>query len=824
MGRGLRNGWANLAARGGPPSPAMSTLSRRPEPLVRGAVRAAGPALGAGLGVAAGFAVLAAIPLGAARGLVWWIPTSIAVATVGAVMAGVVSLERGRSPDGGWAQFLGGSLLTVAVLLGAAALVTPGILGARGIGAEPASAGAWLVLLALTTLAVAVAATPPADPDGHGRADVVRRAPVAAGGVAVITGLALLAAVLAFTPLLPNLGSFDRPTLAGRVLEVVPLVAMEFPLLTWTRLRWRHPADPLAPWVQTVCVILIAAPAGLLFATPRTPTWYAGWAAVPVSLEVLLLGLVFLSRAEGERRRQATERIRRITTALRTAGDLDRLLHEVATAARDLTESDAAGIAWQGEAERTTRLRAVVADAPTRTVPLLEAAMRAAPHAIVGGEPATVEAVGASASGADSVTILPFHVVGHADAALLVVHGGRPELGREAQETLRALAALAALATQQACLLGELRGTLAALDEAVVVCDARGRVTSINARGTVLLPGCRPGLDLATYLATLDWRDERDRPLAAADLPAVAAARAAAGGPPDDGETADHGVGLVGQHADHLLAMEAHRLPGDLGGTVAVFRDVTQQRELDRMKDDFVSTVSHELRTPLTSICGAATLLRSGTIPEAEEVQLLRIIDDEATRLHLLVEDLLALSRIEDDSTEIRLAPARVRPILDEAVQAVHARDRHPVSVTVEDTCALIPTDPDRLRQVLAQLVGNAVKFSPDGAPISVRAWRAGDTAVFEVEDRGTGIPEAERGAIFERFRRGPAPPAGSVNGPGTGIGLTVVRGLVAAMGGAVSVHAGAEGFGSVFRAVLPISASAPAVATAPPPGPAGTR
>ncbi|HUY98661.1 MAG TPA: ATP-binding protein [Verrucomicrobiae bacterium] len=794
----------------------MPAPSPRPATLP-GVLRAAGPALAAGLGLAAGFAILAVLPVGTVSSLAWWVPTTVTVATAGAVVGGVVSLERGRAPDGDWAQFLGGALLTVAVLLGAAALATPGVLGRRGLGSDPSSAGAWLVLLALTTLAVAVAATPPADPDGRLRGERFRRAPLAAGGLAVLTGLVLVAAVLVFTPLLPELGSLRHPTVAGRVLEVVPLVAMEFPLVAWTRLRWRHPADPLAPWVQTFCVILLAAPACLLFAPPRGPAWYAGWAAIPISLEVLLIGLVFLTRTEGERRRQGTERIRRITTALRTAGDLDGLLDEVATAARDLTEADAAGIAWRGESEPATRLRAVVTATPARAIPLLEAAMRAAPQAIVGGEPATVASVRAPEAGSDSVSILPFHVVGHANAALLVLHGGRPELSSEAQETLKALAAFAALATQQACLLGELRGTLAALDEAVIVCDARGRVTSVNARGAALLPGCRPGLDLASYLGTLDWRDDHDRPVAAAGLPAVLTGRplGPVGSPAPSAE-----VRLVGQQTDRVLAMEARPLPGDLGGTVAVFRDVTQQRELDRMKDDFVSTVSHELRTPLTSICGATALLRSGTIPVPESRQLLRIIDDEANRLHFLVEDLLALSRIDDESTEIRVAPVRVRPLLDEVVDAARAGEHHPITIAVSDTCALIPVDADRLRQVLVQLVGNAVKFSPSSSPIALRAWRAGDNAVFEVEDQGVGIPGAEREAIFQRFRRGPV--AGSVRGAGTGIGLTVVRGLVGAMGGEVSVRAGAGGNGSIFRAVLPLSAGVPA-----PPGiaePGGVR
>lgn len=795
------------------------SFSARADAALRGALRAAGPALAAGLAAAACLAALSVLPLGPASGLHPWVTTAVAVAAVTAAVTGIISLERGRDPDGAWAQFLGGALLTVAVLLGGAAILYPNLAAA---GAGPGPAAAWLVLLALTTLSVAVAATRAPDADRRGGGEGARRSPLAAGGVAILTGLILLAAVLVFAPLLPDLGTFAAPTLAGRILEVVPLVAVEFPLVAWTRVRLQRPADPLAPWVQVFCVVLLAAPATLLLAPSRVPTWYAGWAAIPLAVLVLLLGMVFLARSEGERRRRATERIRRITTALRAAGDLDGLLHEVASAARDLTEAEAAGISWQGEADRVPRLRAVVAANVPGAVPALEAAMAAAPQAVVGGEPATVAVARELHASAEPVSILPFHVAGHADAALLVAHRGRPELGEEAQETLRALAAFAALATQQACVLGELRGTLAALDEAVVVCDARGRVVSINDRGSEFLPGCRPGLDLAAYLGTLDWRDERGRPLAAATLPAVSLAGV---GATPEMLAAPSEARLVHRSVERLLAMEAHRLPGDLGGSVAVFRDVTRQRELDRMKDDFVSTVTHELRTPLTSICGAAAMLRSGTIPGPEANQLLRIIDDEANRLHLLVEDLLALARIEEESTEIRAVSVRVRPLLDEAVETTHATERHPVSVVVGDTCALLPVDPDRLRQILIQVVGNAVKFSPDGAPIDVRAWRAGDSAVFEVEDRGPGVPLEAREAIFQRFRRGPVPPGASAPGRGTGIGLTVARGLVEAMGGHLTVDGAPGGAGSVFRAVLPISAGAvPAVGAAAADGTAGSR
>ncbi|HUY60405.1 MAG TPA: histidine kinase dimerization/phospho-acceptor domain-containing protein, partial [Candidatus Dormibacteraeota bacterium] len=668
-----------MTVRGGGPAPFLVALGR-----------GTGPAIAAGLATAATLGALTLIPARGASALSWWIPTMLAASVLAAATAGVFALDRTRSPEGRWARILGVTCLVVAVLLLAALLLGPHMLGVLGPVRRAGTVAAWLAEAAVAGLALALTGTPPRDPSRAGAARPGGLSPAALGALAVLGGAALAGIAVAAGPLLPRLGPWSQPTLAGHVLAILPLVALEFPLATWTRRRWRQPRDPLAPWIQGVSVLLLGFPAVLLFAAPQSPVWYGGWATLPLGLQILVLALVFSARVEGDRRRGATQRLRRITAAIRSAGNLDPLLVEVAATALDLTEADAAGISWQNEGQPEMVLRAVAPGSADQALPALRAAVAMAPSAAVGGEPATLTVSGDPLTPDPPlvVTLLPFHVVGHAEAALLVAHRGGRDVGADEQEVLRALAGFAALATQQACLVGELRGTLATLDEAVVVSDARGRITAVNDAAHRILPGCEPGILLHAFLTGLDWRGADGEPITSGQLPAV---RALA---PVDGEPAAAEAGepltearLRGPDAERILAMDANPLPGAVGGTVAVFRDITGQRELDQMKDAFVATASHELRTPLTSICGAAALLRSGAIPLAEGMDFLKIIDDEANRLHLLVEDLLALSRIEDAASELNITPVRVGALLEEVLEAVRPDPAHPVSVEVGEAC-----------------------------------------------------------------------------------------------------------------------------------------
>ncbi len=780
----------------------MSVRGGGPGAFVLALGRDTGPAVAAGLATAGTLGALTLLPVRGTVTLNWWIPTMLVASTLAAATAGVFALDRTRSPEGGWARVLGVTCVVVAVLLLAALCLGPEALGALGAWRRAGTVAAWLTVAATAGMALALTGTPSRELSGGGAARAGGPSPVGLGALAVLGGAALAGIVVAAGPLLPRLGPWTQPTLAGHVLAILPLVALEFPLATWTRRRWRLPRDPLAPWIQVVGVVLLGFPAVLLFASPRSPVWYGGWATLPVGLQILVLALVFSARVEGDRRRGATQRLRRITAAIRSAGDLDPLLVEVAATALDLTEADAAGISWQNEGQPSMVLRAVAPGSADQALPALRAAVAMAPAAGVGGEPATL-AVHGDGQAEDlplAITVLPFHVVGHAEAALLVAHRGGRDVGADEQEVLRALAGFAALATQQACLVGELRGTLATLDEAVVVSDARGRVTAVNDAAHRILPGCEPGLLLDAFLGRLDWRGSTGEPVPASRLPAV---RALAPTAAETGQPLAE-ARLRSLEGERTLAMEANPLPGAVGGTVAVFRDITRQRELDQMKDAFVATASHELRTPLTSICGAAALLRSGAVPLGEGMDFLKIIDDEANRLHLLIEDLLALSRIEDAASELNITPVRVGALLEEVLEAVRPDAGHPVTVAVGEACALVPTDADPLRQVLVQLLDNAVKYSPGGKGVAVRVHREGDAAVFEIEDHGAGIRPEEMESVFERFYRGSAAGSG-VGVAGTGLGLAVARGLTDALGGRLSLRS-TPGQGTTVTLVVPFA------------------
>jgi PAS domain S-box-containing protein len=239
-------------------------------------------------------------------------------------------------------------------------------------------------------------------------------------------------------------------------------------------------------------------------------------------------------------------------------------------------------------------------------------------------------------------------------------------------------------------------------------------------------------------------------------------------------------------------------------GTAYAFRDVTADRQLDRMKSDFVATVSHELRTPLAAVYGAAVTLAERDLTDREELHrsLVVQIAEQAERLSSIVDDILFVGKLEAGG--LRLEPGLVDPveIARAAVDAVHVRV---TDVVVElDTPGEMPqleTDAGRLRQVLDNLLDNAVKYSPDGGAIVLRVDTDERWIRFAVADNGVGIPAAEQTRIFEKFYRIDPHQTGGVNG--TGLGLYVCRELVQRMEGRLSVRS-TLGLGSTFVVELP--------------------
>lgn len=218
----------------------------------------------------------------------------------------------------------------------------------------------------------------------------------------------------------------------------------------------------------------------------------------------------------------------------------------------------------------------------------------------------------------------------------------------------------------------------------------------------------------------------------------------------------------------------------------------------------FVADASHELRTPLTSIRGFAELYRQGAVTDREDVtRLLRRIEDEATRMGMLVEDLLVLARL-DEQRPLQLADVDLAVLAGDAVSDAHVLDpERPVTLTVADGVPLVRSDEARLRQVLTNLLANALQHTPKGVPVRVRVCVIDDGAVLEVADEGPGMSEQVAARAFERFYRADA--SRSRASGGTGLGLSIVAALVRACGGRLELDT-APGRGATFRVLLPVA------------------
>jgi len=240
-------------------------------------------------------------------------------------------------------------------------------------------------------------------------------------------------------------------------------------------------------------------------------------------------------------------------------------------------------------------------------------------------------------------------------------------------------------------------------------------------------------------------------------------------------------------------------------GAVAVVRDVTELRRSERLRRELVANVSHELRTPLTSIKGFVETLLAGALrDEQNSRRFLEIIEAETNRLTKLVDDLLELSRLESKGVTFRLQPVD----LGELCRALVARQQPRAErAGVELTCsaepdAVVLADPDRVEQVLTNLVDNALKFTPEGGRIHVQVGRQGSEVWVSVADTGRGIPPDDLPHVFERFYR--ADRSRTRTSGGSGLGLAIAKHLVEMQGGRIWAES-SPGHGSVFSFALPL-------------------
>ena len=245
-------------------------------------------------------------------------------------------------------------------------------------------------------------------------------------------------------------------------------------------------------------------------------------------------------------------------------------------------------------------------------------------------------------------------------------------------------------------------------------------------------------------------------------------------------------------------------------GVVYAFRDLTEERALEQMRSDLVATVSHELRTPLAAIYGAALTIRRPDLELDEELHdhLLQVIADESDRLASIVEDLLIASHLDSGKLQLAIEDCDPADLVTGVVEAagIHVPSNVQLVVQVEPKLPRVRADPNQLRQVIGNLVDNAVKYSPEGGEVRVSAAANGGTVRFSVSDRGLGIPASEQRRIFEKFYR--LDPNMTRGIGGTGLGLYISNELVRRFNGRIWVDS-REGEGSTFHVELPTAAHA---------------
>lgn len=322
------------------------------------------------------------------------------------------------------------------------------------------------------------------------------------------------------------------------------------------------------------------------------------------------------------------------------------------------------------------------------------------------------------------------------------------------------------------------------------------QATRVNA---AMLDATPDALALLAGDGTVIVENEPMRELRAAGVEPVASADAGA-----DGELRDE---LPNPDGDGVLLRFSTPVRDETGaplGRVVVLRDITGERESERLKDEFFALVSHELRTPLTSIIGYLDLvLDDGEGLDPDTQRFLEVVQRNARRLLRLVGDLLFVAQVEAGQLSLEQHQVDLGQVAAEAVEAARPRaENNGVSLVLSaEPARPLSGDRDRFGQMLDNLIGNAVKFSPDGGHVEVALSDEGNAAILVVRDTGMGIPPEDLDRLFERFFRSSDATRRAV--PGVGLGLTIVKAIVDAHGGTIEVASDPRE-GTAFTITLP--------------------
>jgi two-component system phosphate regulon sensor histidine kinase PhoR len=260
-----------------------------------------------------------------------------------------------------------------------------------------------------------------------------------------------------------------------------------------------------------------------------------------------------------------------------------------------------------------------------------------------------------------------------------------------------------------------------------------------------------------------------------------------------------------------ISAVATRNDQSDVSGAVVLFHDISELKQADQVRRDFVANVSHELRTPLSILRGyIETLLDDQEVSPDEFHRILDVMKKHSDRLSALTDDLLSLARLESGQPNVHFEELRPSELFAAIVRdwgKRFAEKKLSVEVALSSTLPAVQADPTRLQEVLYNLLDNAVKYSSPGGKIRLGATRTDDMVAISVSDTGTGIPEADLPRIFERFYR--ADKARSRELGGTGLGLSIVKHIAQMHGGKVEAES-RPGRGTTIRLLLPIHQNRP--------------
>ncbi len=349
----------------------------------------------------------------------------------------------------------------------------------------------------------------------------------------------------------------------------------------------------------------------------------------------------------------------------------------------------------------------------------------------------------------------------------------------------------------------DLLQTVETVPAALMIFDRDGRLALHNHAAEILL---RPPTGNAPRSAAPDFtlHDRQGHPLSADDYPAVRALR---------GEHLDGVEQEIRTAAGRTVPILVSAAPlrghgGEVVGAAVAFQDITRLREVDRLKDEFVSVVSHELRTPLTSIRGSLQLVldEPAAIPDPQHRALLQITLSNTERLIRIINDILDIAKIESGRIQLQRRPVPVATTVRLAVSNIESIARAGSVLVATDVASDLPpvfADPDRLVQALVNLLSNAVKFAPPNTTVSISAEQRRRSVAITVRDSGQGIPPEHMDQLFQKFQQIDGSASRRIGG--TGLGLAITKAIVEQHGGRISVHS-RVGAGTTFTITVPIA------------------